>query len=71
MSLVRAHFQKPDPYLPNLVKGLHDLGFTITAEGVETETMARELCAMGCDYFQGFYYSRPIPMDEFLKKYGK
>lgn len=71
MSLVRAHFQKPDPYLPNLVKSLHDLGFTITAEGVEKETMARELCAMGCDYFQGFYYSRPIPMDEFLKKYGK
>lgn len=53
------------------MKSLHDLGFTITAEGVETETMARELCTMGCDYFQGFYYSRPIPMDEFLKKYGK
>ncbi|WP_299142077.1 EAL domain-containing protein [uncultured Dialister sp.] len=70
MSLVRAHFRKPDPYLPGLINGLHDLGFTVTAEGVETEDMVKELRAMGCDYFQGFYYSRPISMEEFLEKYG-
>lgn len=70
MSLVRAHFRKPDPYLPSLVNGLHDLGFTVTAEGVETEDMVKGLRAMGCDYFQGFYYSRPISMEEFLEKYG-
>lgn len=70
MSLVRAHFRKPDPHLPSLVNGLHDLGFTVTAEGVETEDMVKGLRAMGCDYFQGFYYSRPILMEEFLEKYG-
>lgn len=69
MSLVWAHFKKPDPYLPNLIKGLRDLGFTITAEGVETEEMVKGLRAMGCNYFQGYYYSRPVPMYEFLKKY--
>lgn len=71
MSLVRAHFRHPDPYLPNLIKSLRDLGFAVTAEGVETKEMAEALRAMGCHYFQGFYYSRPIPMDEFVKKYGK
>lgn len=69
MSLVWAHFKKPDTYLPNLIKGFRDLGFTITAEGVETEEMVKGLRAMGCNYFQGYYYSRPVPMYEFLKKY--
>lgn len=49
------------------MNGLHDLGFTVTAEGVETEDMVKGLRAMGCDYFQGFYYSRPISMEEFLE----
>lgn len=70
ISLVRAHFRHPDPYLPHLIRGFHDLGFTITAEGVETEEMVKGLRDMGCNFFQGFYYSRPIPMEEFVRKYG-
>ena len=39
----------------------------IVAEGVEDEHMANELAALGCEYEQGFYYSKPLPIDEFIK----
>ncbi len=39
----------------------------IVAEGVETAEQAEILEKMGCDYFQGYYYSRPVPETEFLK----
>ncbi|MBQ7486718.1 MAG: EAL domain-containing protein [Clostridia bacterium] len=43
----------------------------MTAEGIETGEMAKVFTEIGCDYLQGYCYSKPIPMDEFLKKYGK
>lgn len=35
------------------------------AEGVETREEVDMLKSMGCDYIQGFYYSKPIPADDF------
>lgn len=37
------------------------LGLRVTAEGVETETQRRLLMEMGCDYGQGYLFSRPLP----------
>jgi diguanylate cyclase (GGDEF)-like protein len=37
-----------------------DLGLRIVAEGVETARQAEHLTALGCDYGQGYYFSRPI-----------
>ncbi|MCU1399071.1 MAG: Diguanylate cyclase protein [Acidimicrobiales bacterium] len=37
----------------------HDLGFTVVAEGVETEVEHDAVTAIGCDYAQGFLYGRP------------
>jgi len=37
-----------------------DLGLRIVAEGVETEAQADHLKALGCDYGQGYFFSRPI-----------
>lgn len=42
------------------------LGMTILAEGVETKEQADWLLALGCDYLQGYYYSKPCPFNEFL-----
>jgi len=39
----------------------HNLGFTVIAEGVETQAQHLYLANLGCDAFQGFYFSRPIP----------
>ena len=36
-------------------------------EGVETEEQFNTLSEIGCDYFQGYYFSKPVPLDE-LKK---
>jgi diguanylate cyclase len=38
----------------------HDLGFTIVAEGVETEQILTALSGLGCDVAQGYHLSRPI-----------
>jgi len=38
----------------------HNLNLTVIAEGVETAEQADKVRVMGCDYAQGFYYSRPL-----------
>ncbi len=43
----------------------HKLGFKVIAEGVETSTQHGLLAAAGCDYGQGYLYSRPLPPEEF------
>jgi EAL domain-containing protein (putative c-di-GMP-specific phosphodiesterase class I) len=42
----------------------HRLGLSVVAEGVETEDTSRELIALGCDYIQGFLYSRPLAAEQ-------
>lgn len=42
----------------------HNLGMGVVAEGVETVHQARELTAMGCDLFQGYLFSRPLPPED-------
>ena len=51
-----------------LLQGLttlgHDLGMMVLCEGVESEIEKHRVCEAGCDYMQGFYYSRVLPRDE-------
>jgi EAL domain-containing protein (putative c-di-GMP-specific phosphodiesterase class I) len=42
---------------------------TVITEGVETERQVKFLTGAGCDIFQGFYFSRPISVEDFEKKY--
>lgn len=41
------------------------------AEGVENQEQLDELKKMGCDIIQGYYFSKPIPVEEFTEKYIK
>lgn len=38
----------------------HNLGFTLVAEGVETEQILTALAGLGCDVAQGYHFSRPV-----------
>ena len=71
MEIVWDYFKNHDQILPALVQAFKHMGFTVTAEGIETKEMAAEMKWLGCDYLQGFYFSRPLPADEFVQKYGK
>jgi EAL domain-containing protein (putative c-di-GMP-specific phosphodiesterase class I) len=51
----------------------HNLGMEAVAEGVETGEQLEFLRRCGCDTFQGFLFSRPVPAEEFgelLRKKG-
>ncbi len=43
----------------------HKLDIQVIAEGVENEMQKQVLSEMGCDFIQGYLYSRPVPAQEF------
>ena len=45
----------------------HSLGLRVVAEGVETEPQRAYLAAEGCDEYQGYFKSKPVPAAEFEK----
>jgi diguanylate cyclase (GGDEF)-like protein len=49
-----------------IIKMAHELGRKAVAEGVENREQANFLIENHCDYVQGYYYSHPLPEDEFL-----
>ena len=43
----------------------HSLGMEVTAEGAETEAQVEYLRSIDCDEIQGYFYSKPVAVDEF------
>ncbi|KPV44564.1 sensor domain-containing protein [Alicyclobacillus ferrooxydans] len=48
-----------------MIQMAHDLGLRVIVEGVETREQVEILRDYGCDEIQGYYYSRPVPPEEF------
>ena len=70
MEVVWDYFKSRDGLLPHVVTAFKELGFTVTAEGIETREMADALVGIGCNHLQGFLYDKPLPIDEFVEKYS-
>ena len=45
------------------------LGLSVITEGVETKEQIDELTRMGCGIYQGYYFSKPIPVGQFEDTY--
>ena len=56
--------------LKSVISMADSLGMDVITEGVETEEQLRVLTEMGCNHFQGYFFCRPVPVDEFEKKYS-
>lgn len=56
---------KNDNIIISVIDLAHRLDMKVIAEGVETREQADFLKENGCDFFQGYYFSRPVPQDQF------
>ena len=54
--------------LQEIINMAQKLIIPVITEGVETEEQVGFLTEMGCEMFQGYYFARPIPLEEFEKK---
>ena len=48
-----------------LIDMAHEMGVSLVAEGAETQAQVAFLQENGCDYIQGYYYSKPVPETKF------
>jgi len=71
-SFVRnlGHSAKDLALCEAIVVMAHKLGLKVIAEGVETREQQDMLLAAGCDYAQGYFFSRPVAAAEFEKLLG-
>lgn len=63
------HYEMSKPVEQSLLRAIidmaHTLNLKVVAEGVESEEQKERLRSMSCDYAQGYYYSKPIPAEEY------
>lgn len=55
--------------LNSIISMAKSLGMYVITEGVETKEQIEYLTDMGCDVFQGYYFSKPLSIETFEKKY--
>ena len=73
MGFLRAseNESKGQDILESIISLAGKLGMEVITEGVEKNSQLQMLKMMGCKIFQGFYFSRPISVEEFEDKYLK
>lgn len=68
-DLTKAFFKSPKAkhVVYSVIKMVHDMGLSVVSEGIETKEELDAIIAAGVDYIQGFYFSKPLPIPEFLE----
>lgn len=62
---------KGEKIIKNVVTMATELNLDMVSEGVETKEQADFLMYVGCEIIQGFYYARPMPLEDFELRLGK
>ena len=67
MKLVRScsASSRGSTIIRHIVSMAHDLNMKIVAEGIETKEQAELMKELACDAAQGFYFARPMSIDNF------
>lgn len=55
--------------IESIIKMAHKLNTKVVAEGIESREQVEYLRSIDCDMIQGYYYEKPITIEEFEKKY--
>jgi EAL domain-containing protein (putative c-di-GMP-specific phosphodiesterase class I) len=51
----------------SIIELAHNMGLTVVAEGVEDSDTLSSLISVGCNRGQGYYFGRPMPIEDFLE----
>ena len=57
--------------LERIIGIVHELGYRVLCEGIETQEQLDLLRDMGCDEGQGYLFAKPMPLNEYFNKYRK
>ena len=55
---------KDEQIIPDIISMAHKIGLKVIAEGVETEAQRDYLVEAECDTIQGYFFSRPLPLED-------
>lgn len=57
--------KKVKSIIQSIIDMAHSVDSSVIAEGAENQAQIDFLVQSGCDYIQGYYYSKPLPQEEF------
>ena len=68
-TMTQGYFTNPKTkmIIEHVIPMIKQMGFEIVCEGVETEEQLHAMEALGVEYIQGYYFSKPLPREEYLE----
>lgn len=69
--VTRSSSARGNAVLVGIIQMAHALGIRVLCEGIETETENKRAIDAGCDYIQGFMYSRVLPLENAIDFYNR
>ena len=60
---------KDNIIIKHIISMSNELGYKCIAEGAETESQVEKLKQLGCKVIQGYFFSKPLPIEEFETRY--